>query len=111
MRAGRPRGGEGADTELPLSLTLEEMAAGGPKQLSYSRNIADGVSGELLTVEELATVQLAPGVREGTRCAVHVCLLARALDHAALQALSLLYLQSPGPCGGGHHGMRQAWLA
>ena len=68
MHAGmRTSGGEGSATELPLSLSLEEMARGGSKQVAYSRNIADGMSGELLAVEELATVQLTPGVREGTR--------------------------------------------
>ena len=63
----RSPGGEGSVTELPLSLSLEEMARGGAKQVSYTRNIADGMSGKLLAVEELATVQLTPGVREGTR--------------------------------------------
>ena len=60
-------GGGGNVTEVPLSLSLEEMQRGGLKQVTIARDLADGVSGDLLTVDELVTVQLTPGIREGTR--------------------------------------------
>lgn len=59
------------DQELPLTLTLEEVARGGAKDLTISRRLADGVSGRLIPVDEATTVRLTPGVREGTRCDLH----------------------------------------
>lgn len=58
--------GRGA-TEVPLSLSLEEMQRGGLKQVTVARDLADGVSGGLLTVNEAVSVRLTPGIREGTR--------------------------------------------
>ena len=63
------------------------MQRGGTKQVTVARDLADGVSGGLLTVDELVSVQLTPGIREGTRWVLPEPLLASHTWGIALQVL------------------------
>ena len=60
----------GTDVEAPLTLTLEELYAGGPKRLAISRRIYDAASGSGVRVREEVTISITPGWQEGQRCAM-----------------------------------------
>ena len=79
--------------EAPLTLTLEELYAGGPKRLAINRRIYDAASGSGVRVREEVTINIAPGWQEGQRCAasatvwMHYSL--RSLPHPLLALSSL----------------------
>ncbi|KAK9838097.1 hypothetical protein WJX81_001295 [Elliptochloris bilobata] len=53
--------------EAPLTLTLEELFAGGAKCLSVHRRIYDAASGSSMRVREEVTINITPGWQEGQR--------------------------------------------
>ena len=61
--------------EAPLTLTLEELYAGGPKRLAINRRIYDAASGSGVRVREEVTINITPGWQEGQRCAAPASLI------------------------------------
>ena len=62
-------GASDTHVEAPLTLTLEELYAGGPKRLAINRRIYDAASGSGVRVREEVTINITPGWQEGQRCA------------------------------------------
>ena len=68
-------GGSDTHVEAPLTLTLEELYAGGPKRLAINRRIYDAASGSGVRVREEVTINITPGWQEGQRCAAPASLI------------------------------------
>lgn len=54
-------------SQVPLSLTLEELYSGCTKRRKVTRNIVDGASGKTLAVEETLEIPVKAGWKDGTR--------------------------------------------
>lgn len=56
-----------AKVEVPLKLTLEELASGCTKKRKVTRRIVDAASGKAMNVEDVLEIPVKPGWKEGTK--------------------------------------------
>ena len=65
--ARAPRPARPERVEVPLKVTLEELATGCTKKRKVTRKIVDGASGRAMNVEDVLEIPVKPGWKEGTK--------------------------------------------